>query len=92
MNERKTPISSAVSDEESALNRLGIKTYHRRTIRTGIFLEREERVEDIFMCHAKTGVSPEPEITSDPSAPRSRVLAQERRLSKSTSSARTRRN
>ena len=48
MNEHKTPISSAVSDEESALNRLGIKTYHRRTIRTGIFLEREERMA--FRC------------------------------------------
>ena len=57
MNERKTPISSAASDEESALNRLGIKTYHWRTIRTGIFLEREERVGDIFMFHGKTGVA-----------------------------------
>ena len=53
MNERKTPISSAVSNEETALNRLGIKTYHWRTIRTGIFLEREERVGDIFMFHNK---------------------------------------
>ena len=53
MNERKTPISSAASHEESALNRLGIKIYHWRTIRTGIFLEREERVGDIFMFQGK---------------------------------------
>ena len=57
MNERKIPISSAVSDEESALNRLGIKTYHWETIQTGIFLEREERVGDIFIFHGKTGVA-----------------------------------
>ena len=57
MNERKIPISSAVSDEESALNRLGIKTYHWRTIQTGISLEREERVGDIFIFHGKTGVA-----------------------------------